>query len=175
MQGFGHSERIKKITKVSLIVSLSLILSYFDILISRAIFPFLPTAKIGLANIFVVFAIYHMDFKEALVISLMKSLMSLMLGNVIGFLISIFASVISFFGMYGSYLLLKKIASPISISVIGGFLHIIGQLFMVQLIYRIGNSLLFYSAFAIFVSLITSILIGIISLYFLNYMNNKNS
>jgi heptaprenyl diphosphate synthase len=133
MENLNNRVTIKKITQIALFVSLSLILSYFDIIISRVAFPILPTTKIGFANIIVVYAIYQMDFKEALFIALMKSLMALMMSNVIGFIISICASVLSFFGMYGGYLALRKIASPISVSVIGGFLHIVGQLLVVQL------------------------------------------
>jgi heptaprenyl diphosphate synthase len=166
---------IRKITRIALFVSLSLILSYFDIIVSRAAFPFLPTTKIGFANIIVVYAIYQMDFKESLIIAVMKSMLSLLLGNVIGFIISICASVLSFFGMYGAYRALRKIASPISISVIGGFLHIVGQLLVVQIIYRLGEVLLFYSAIVIFVSLVTSILIGFITLRLLAYAKTKNS
>jgi uncharacterized membrane protein len=77
--------------------------------------------------------------------------------------------------MYGGYLALRKIASPISVSVIGGFLHIVGQLLVVQLIYQLGKVLLLYSAIVIFVSLITSILIGFIALRLLSYIKIKNS
>ncbi len=175
MENLNNRITIKKITQIALFVSLSLILSYFDIIISRVAFPILPTTKIGFANIIVVYAIYQMDFKEALFIALMKSLMALMMSNVIGFIISICASVLSFFGMYGGYLALRKIASPISVSVIGGFLHIVGQLLVVQLIYQLGKVLLLYSAIVIFVSLITSILIGFIALRLLSYIKIKNS
>jgi len=175
MEGLGNNAKIKKMTLIALLVSSSLVLSYVDMFISRLAFPFLPATKIGLANIIVVYAIYSLNFKEAAFIAIMKSLMSLLLGNVIGFLISINASILSFFGMYGGYKAFKKIASPVSISVIGGFLHITGQLIVVQLIYRLGYVLLFYSAIAIFISLITSILIGFITLRFLSYTKNKNS
>ncbi|MCK9536007.1 MAG: Gx transporter family protein [Bacilli bacterium] len=176
MENLSNHVKIRKLTQIALLVSLSLILSYFDILISRVAFPFLPTTKIGFANVIVVYAIYQLDFKEAFLIAMLKSLMSLLLGNVIGFVISLCASFLSFFGMYGGYLVLKKIASPISISVIGGFLHIVGQLLVVQLIYRLGNVLMFYSAIVVFVSLITSILIGFIALQLLAYMKKqKNS
>ena len=103
METMNNHAAIRKITRIALFVSLSLILSYFDIIVSRAAFPFLPTTKIGFANIIVVYAIYQMDFKESLIIAVMKSMLSLLLGNVIGFIISICASVLSFFGMYGAY------------------------------------------------------------------------
>jgi|SRR5690554_4647254 len=169
MESLNNHSKVKKMTQIAIFASLSLILSYFDILISRIAFPFIPTTKIGFANIIVVYAIYRLDFKDAFLIAIMKSMMSLFLGNVIGFIISICASFLSFFGMYGGFLLIKKIASPISISVIGGFLHMVGQLLVVQLIYRLGQVLLFYSSVVILVSLITSILIGFISIKLLVY------
>jgi heptaprenyl diphosphate synthase len=70
MENLNNRVTIKKITQIALFVSLSLILSYFDIIISRVAFPILPTTKIGFANIIVVYAIYQMDFKEALFIAL---------------------------------------------------------------------------------------------------------
>lgn len=90
-------------------------------------------------------------------------LASLMMGGITAFIISSFASIFSFLGMYAFNKLLKDKVSPVSISVIGGFIHIVVQLIVVNIMYSLGDVILYYGAIMIFVSLITSILIGLTS------------
>lgn len=169
--------QIRKIILIANLIAVSVIFSYFDKLISQAAFWFIPTTKIGIANIVILLAVYKFDFKETLIMVLIKVVLSgLMIGGLISFIISLVASITSFIGMFLAHRYFKNLASPISISVIGGFLHIIAQLVVVNLLYNIGDAILYYGAILIFVSLITSILIGLVSfklLYFFDKTENS--
>lgn len=156
--------QIKRIILIANLVAVSVIFSYFDKVISQTAFPFLPNAKIGLANIVIVLGVYKFKFKEtAIMVTLKVVLTGLLIGGLISFVISTVASFLSFFSMSISHKILKEKVSPISISVIGGFIHIVAQLIVVDLLYNIGDAILYYGAILIFVSLITSVLIGFIS------------
>lgn len=167
---------IKRLVLIAVLVALGVILSLFDKFISSLAFPFLPTAKIGLANVVILLSLYRFSFKETLLLTIMKSaLVGLILGSPITFVISFVASTISFLGMFLAYKTLRKWASMISVSVIGGFLHIMGQLMTVSVIYQLGDVVLAYGALLVFVSLITSTIIGFVSLRVLPVFDVKNS
>lgn len=168
--------QIKRIILIANLVAVSVIFSYFDKMVSQAAFPFLPTAKIGLANIVILLGVYKFEFKETLVMVTLKVILSgLLIGGLISFAISSVASFTSFFGMYLSHKVLKNRVSPISISVIGGFLHIVMQLVVVNLIYNLGDAILYYGALMIFISLITSILIGFVSFKLFDFFDKTEN
>ena len=165
---------IKKIVLMSILISLAVILSLFDRMITPIAFPTLPTAKIGFANIVVLLAIISFDFKDSLIIVILKSVIAnLLYSGLTSFIIGGTASLISYFVMLGLYRFFKNHLSAIGISVAGGFMHTISQLFVVALIYNLGEITLYYGALLVFVSLITSILIGVIVNKLLEYITTK--
>lgn len=154
---------IKRIVLMSVLISLAVILSLFDKMITPLAFPVLPTAKIGLANIVVLLGIIMFDFKESFSIVILKSVIAnLMFGSLTSFIIGGTASITSYFIMYIIYTFIKKHISAVGVSVAGGFTHTITQLFVVAAIYNLGEVTLYYGTLLVFVSLITSILIGLI-------------
>lgn len=162
-QAKNHAQ-LRKIILIANLIAVSVIFSYFDKVISQTAFPFLPTAKIGLANIVILIGVYKFEFKETAIMVLLKVVLSnFLIGGVISFVISFFASFASFLFMVVFKKILKEFVSPVSISVIGGFIHIVVQLIVVNIIYKIGDSILYYGAIMIFISLITSVLIGLVS------------
>jgi heptaprenyl diphosphate synthase len=156
--------QIKRIILIANLIAVSVIFSYFDKVISQSAFPFIPNVKIGLANIVILLGVYKFSFKETTIMITLKVVLSgLLIGGLISFIISAVASFLSFFAMSIAIKILKDKVSPISISVIGGFVHIVAQLLVVNLLYNIGEAILYYGAILIFISLITSILVGFIS------------
>lgn len=165
---------VKTITLISILISLGVIFSYVDKLISTAAFPFLPTAKIGLANIVIVIGLFRFTFKESLIMVILKSiLVGLLFGSITAFVIGGTASLISFFVMYLVKNIMQEHGTMVSVSVVGGFFHIITQLIVVAFIYRLGTVVLFYGAMLIFVSLVSSILIGLIANKLQIYVNKE--
>ncbi|MDD3171954.1 MAG: Gx transporter family protein [Bacilli bacterium] len=168
------NQKTKEIVLIAVLVALAVILSYVDKIISQAAFPFLPTAKVGLANIVIIFSLYKLDFKKTFLLVIMKSLLAgLVLGNPVTFIISFFATTISFLGMFFARRVFKDKTSAVGISVIGGVLHIVIQLVVVSLIYSLGEVVISYGGILLLVSLVTSIIIGLISNKIIDYLTIK--
>ena len=64
----------RKIARMGLLVALSMILSYVESLIPA--FVAVPGVKVGLANIVVIFALYTLGPIEALIVSLLRVILS---------------------------------------------------------------------------------------------------
>lgn len=166
---------IREIVLLSILTALGVILSIIDKQISILVFPFLPTAKIGLANIIILIAVMNVDVKKGLLMTILKStLVGLILGSITSFIIGGIASLLAFLGMTLTKLLFGRHVSCVGISVVGGFLHIIGQLFVTFLMYQLGEAVFAYGAFLIGVSLLTSVLVGFVGNKLMEFMKTKD-
>lgn len=166
--------KVKKIIILSILLSMCIGLSIIDSLISGLIISFVPNIKIGLSNIVVLIVIYQYGFKEGIIISLLKSIIvGLLLNGILAFLIGGIASLVSVLLMCLMKKHFGKIASIISISFVGGIIHIITQLAIVSIIYKMYENVLIYGIYLILISIFTSIIIGFLALY-VNKIIEKN-
>lgn len=144
---------------MGVLLALALVFSYVESLI-----PFyfgVPGMKLGLTNAIVVLVLYLYGAPEALLISLLRILLSgFMFGNLFSIAYSLAGGMLSFFCMYMARRFLKL--RMIGVSVVGGFTHNIGQIFMAVLLVKNYN-VLFYLPVLMIVGCLTGILIGIIS------------
>ena len=137
--------------------ALALIFSYIELLIP--INFGIPGAKLGLANLIIVIVLYKAEWKEALLLSVVRIILSgFLFGNLFGILYSLAGGVLSLAVMA----LLKKtqIFSIIGVSMAGGVSHNVGQLIMAMLVvetYAVG----YYLPVLLIAGLITGTLIGI--------------
>ena len=117
---------VKKITQISLLTAIALIIFIVELRIPNII-P-IPGAKLGLANIVTVYAMYHYSPKEILMILFVRILLgSIFGGNISAIMYSFSGAFLCFFGM----LILKNIIDEKHIwlcSVIGAILHNTGQI-----------------------------------------------
>ena len=150
---------MKKTAYMGIFLALALICSYIETLI-----PFhigIPGVKLGLTNIVIVWALYLLGAKEALMISVLRIILSgLMFGNAFSIAYSMAGGLLSFALMY----LFKKTKKfkCVSVSIAGGIFHNIGQLFVAAAI--VQNYSIFYYIPVLFISgTLTGLLIGIIS------------
>lgn len=116
----------RRLTYLSLLTAISLSLFVLEGMLPV---PFLaPGAKLGLANIVTVFALYTLSARDALAVILVRIVLaSLFGGGPTVMLYSLAGGLLSFLGMYA----LKKAGSfslP-AVSAAGGFFHHVGQLF----------------------------------------------
>ena len=151
--------KTKKLTVLALSISLALILSYVESLLPA--FVAIPGIKMGLANIVIVFVLYKLGWKEAVLVSLIRIvLVSLLFGSIMSLFYSFAGAVLSLVGM----ILLKKTDkfSTIAVSVTGGVLHNIGQIVMAGILLE-TNVLLYYLPFLLFSGIVSGILIGILA------------
>lgn len=151
--------KTKKIAVLALAVALAMILSFVESQIPA--FVAIPGVKVGLANIAVVFVLYKLGWREAVLISLVRVFMvSVLFGTAVSLFYSVAGAVLSLSGM----VLLKKtgLFSTVAVSVTGGVLHNVGQILMACLLLE-TNVIVYYLPFLILSGVIAGVVIGIVS------------
>ena len=151
--------KTRKVAVLAMCITLALILSYVE---SQIPIPIPVTgAKIGLANIVVVFALYKLGWKEAAIISLIRVLLVSLLFGLNTIFYSLAGAVLSFAGM----LLLKRSGrfSCVAVSVAGGVLHNIGQIGMACLILETRNLIVVYLPLLLLAGTAAGVVIGLLA------------
>ena len=151
--------KTKKIAVLALSIALAMILSFVESQIPA--FVAIPGVKIGLANIAVVFVLYKLGWKEAVLISLVRVVMvSMLFGTLVSLFYSVAGEVLSLTGM----VLLKKtgLFSTVAVSVTGGVLHNVGQILMACLLLE-TNVIVYYLPFLILSGVIAGVVIGVVA------------
>ncbi|MFA6662366.1 MAG: Gx transporter family protein [Bacilli bacterium] len=155
----------RKIVFLAVLVSIAIIFSFIDKYMSSFLFPMLPGAKIGLANIVILLVIMNFDLKDGLIVTGLKSvIVGLIFSGLTAFFIGGAASLVSFFVMFGLAKLATHHMSYIGISLIGSFCHSITQLFMIMILYSIGFEVFIYGIYLLLLSIFSGLLIGILSI-----------
>lgn len=158
-----------KITVMALATALAMVLSFVESQIPA--FVAVPGVKVGLANIAVVFVLYKLGWKEAVVISLVRVLMvSLLFGTIMSLFYSVAGAVLSLLGM----LLMKKsgVFSHVAVSVAGGILHNVGQITMACIILE-TNVIKYYLPFLVLSGVIAGIVVGLAAAALIKRINIK--
>lgn len=156
---------IKKITTISILLAICIAISIIDSLISGLIIPFMPGVKLGLSNVIILVLLYQYRFDVGFVATILKSLIvGLLFSGITTYIIGGTASLVSFQLMYLMKKLLNEKVSMVSVSLIGGLSHILTQLLIVSLIYKLGSVVFMYGVYLILISIITSIIVGLVSI-----------
>ena len=156
--------KTKKIAVLALAIALAMILSFVESQIPA--FVAIPGVKIGLANIAVVFVLYKLGWKEAVLISLVRVFMvSVLFGTAVSLFYSVAGAVLSLTGM----VLLRKtgLFSTVAVSVTGGVLHNVGQILMACLLLE-TNVIVYYLPFLILSGVIAGVVLGVVSAIMVN-------
>ena len=139
--------------------ALALIFSYVETLIP---FQFgIPGVKLGLANLIIVIVLYKTDWKEALLLSVVRIVLA---GFIFGSLFSILYSLAGGILSLAVMALLKKkdSFSVMGVSMAGGVTHNVGQLIVAMIVvetYQVG----YYLPVLLIAGLITGAVIGIVA------------
>ena len=149
--------RSQKVAFLGIFTALAMILSYIETLIPS--FVAIPGIKLGLANIAVIVILYKIGWKEAFAVSIIRVILSsLLFTTVLSMLYSLAGAILSLSAM----ILLKKIKlSTITISVIGGVCHNIGQI-AVAIFMTETAELVYYLPVLLITGTISGILIGLV-------------
>lgn len=151
--------KTKKIAVLALAIALAMILSFVESQIPA--FVAIPGVKVGLANIAVVFVLYKLGWKEAVLISLVRVFMvAVLFGTAVSLFYSVAGAVLSLTGM----VLLKKtgLFSTVAVSVTGGVLHNVGQILMACFLLE-TNVIKYYLPFLILSGVIAGVVIGVVA------------
>jgi heptaprenyl diphosphate synthase len=155
--------RTKKLVFIALLVAQALVLHVIE-----GMLPInfgIPGAKLGLANIITLTALYFFSFKEVLSIVVLKTIMTMLVGgSVSGFLYSLSGGLLSLVAMYIMYRFGRPRVSIIGISVMGAVFHNLGQLLMAAFIIQ-NIKIVFYLPLLIVSAVGTGIFVGLASKY----------
>ena len=160
---------LKKMLFISLLTAQGIILS----LLEQAIpfpFAFAPGAKLGVANIITVIGLYTLSLQEVVLVVLLRTLLTALLGGTFSTLL--YSSAGAAFSLLGMLLVKKlgpKRVSLIGVSATGGILHNFGQLVIASFIAKSWIVLLYLPAMSI-VGIFAGIAIGIAANYALNHV-----
>ncbi len=156
----------KKLTLLALLIAFSLILSYLESLLPP-LSAFFPGVKLGLANIAILFALYHYGVKEAATVSFIRLMLATFL----------FGSVTTWiYGAAGAFISLSAMAvlrrlscfSTVGVSIAGGVLHNLGQIAVAVLLYETA-SLVYYLPVLLFAGVLSGIAVGVAAALCLRY------
>jgi heptaprenyl diphosphate synthase len=148
----------KKVTQYGLLVALALILSYVEAQVP-ALFA-VPGMKLGLTNVVVLFALYHMGERSAMTVNLLRIfLVSLLFGNGMSMAYSIAGGLLSGLVM----ILLKKTGKfrIATVSVAGGVAHNVGQILAAMVLLK-TTMVGWYLLVLWFTGIASGLLIGIL-------------
>ena len=155
----------KKIAYCGLLTTVALLLSYIERML--AIPMIIPGMKLGLANITVLIALYLFDNKTAFCISILRILIS-------GILFTGFASFLySAAGAFLSFIVMsffKKRNTIITVSILGGISHNIGQIIIACIVVE-NIGLFYYMPFLIILGIITGFFTGVVGDRTICYLN----
>lgn len=150
---------IRQITTMGMLVALAMVLGFVETLIPINLG--IPGMKLGLANIVVVIALFLFDVKTAVVVSILRIiLIAMTFGNMSMMFYSIAGASLSLLSM----VTVSKIKSfsLISVSIIGGIMHNVGQIICAAFVVR-TNGVFTYLPVLIIAGLVSGALIGIVA------------
>ncbi|MEG1858493.1 MAG: Gx transporter family protein [Pseudoflavonifractor sp.] len=153
----------KQITRLALLTAVAVVLGYIERLIPMP--GGIPGIKLGLANTVLLYAIYLLDTKSAVILMLLKvGLTGLMYGGVSAMLFSLGGGVLSLAMM----LLVKTVSgskiSIVGVSVVGAVFHNVGQVAVAAIMVSTA-ALMAYVPFLLVAAVITGVLTGIAAKY----------
>ena len=151
--------KTNKIAFLGLLVVLAFVLSYIEFLLPLNIG--IPGAKVGLANLVVMVALYTLGNKNAFILSVVRVvLVGLTFGNLAMMMYSLAGAGLSFLAMVIAKK--TKLLSITGVSVLGGVCHNLGQIIVAMFVLETA-SLVYYLPFLIVIGTISGVVIGILS------------
>lgn len=148
-----------KIAYLGVFTALALILSFVESQIPPLMT--IPGVKLGIPNIAILFILYKIGWKEAAGVNLVRAfIVGLLFGSVMSMIYSFAGAFLSLVGM----ILLKKSNwfSCVTVSVIGGILHNVGQIITACFVTE-TSELMYYLPVLIISGTVAGILIGLVA------------
>jgi heptaprenyl diphosphate synthase len=150
--------KTKQIAQYGMLIAVAMLLSYVEAQLPA--FFAVPGMKLGLTNIVVLYALYCIGDKSALVINFIRIfLVSMLFGNAVSIAYSIAGGLLSGLVMIA----LKKTGKfgMVTVSIAGGVAHNIGQILVAMYLMRV-TAVAWYLLVLWFAGLASGLLIGIL-------------
>ena len=160
----------RKVALLSLTIALAMILSYVESQIPSAVA--IPGVKMGLANLAVIFTLYKLGIKEAIVVSIVRVLMlATLFGNAVSLIYSISGATLALIVMF--VLKATNRFSTVGVSVAGGVMHNVGQIIAACILLE-TDILKYYFPFLLVSGIASGIVIGLVSAALIKRVNVRN-
>ena len=151
----------RRVTNLSLLVSFGLVLS----IIESSLPPLrpVPGARLGLANIATVIALYVFGPGMALEVTVLRCLIGgLLRGSVVGLFLSLSGGLAAVVVMIALFLVADRLISVVGVSVAGAATHNAVQLCAAYLLVR-NTALFYYLPYLVLISVPTGLFVGFAS------------
>lgn len=148
----------KRIAWLGMLVALAFVFSYIETLIPINLG--IPGAKLGLANLVVMVALYTLGARDAFLLSMIRILLTgFTFGNMASMIYSFAGGMLSFLVMY----LVKKskLLSVTGVSVLGGIFHNVGQILVAMWVLE-TSTLIYYLPVLAISGIVSGTMIGLI-------------
>ncbi len=164
--------KTRMLVLIAVLVAQGMILSFIERLLPV---PFMvPGAKLGLANIVTLTAIYFLSFKQSSAVVILRVILTAVtFGSMSSFLYSLSGGVLSLIVMALMIKYLRDKVSLMGVSVVGAVFHNLGQLLVAALIIENGL-LLGYLPILMIIAIPTGIFVGIVARFLINYLNKTD-
>ena len=152
--------KTKKLVTISLLVALGLVLHLVERLLP--IPQLAPGVKLGLANIVTLFSIYTLPLPDTILVVLLRTLLSSLLGGGVSSMLFSLAGGFSALAVMWITSRARNWFSLPAVSVLGALAHNIGQLFVASII--VGN-FAFYSYLPVLIAsgAVTGVFVGLVT------------
>ncbi len=165
--------RSQHLARTALLVALASVLHAAEALIP---IPYVvPGAKLGLANVVALFAVVTLDFRSAMGISFLRTLIgSLLSGTFLntGYYLSVSGALFSTLVMFLLWRAAKGRVSVLGVSVAGSFSHNLAQLVTAALLLK-SAGVLFYLPYLLAFAIPTGIFVGLLAGRVIGYQQFK--
>lgn len=167
----SQDNAVRRLALDGMLVCLALVLSYIESAVG--ISAVVPGAKLGLANVAVMFAFYHTGRVDAALISVCRiSIMSLLFGNLQYFIFSALGGACAYLAML-FLSMLPRCFGRIGVSVASAALHSVGQILAAVMMYS-APSLFGYLPVLLVASVFTGTLSGALLIFVEKRMPKKD-
>ena len=160
----------KKITRLSMFLSLSILLSILESFLP-IIGGIIPGMKLGLANIMIVIVLILYDFKDAFGLSILRVLFMGILRTGIFSTAFFFSLSGSLFSICAMAIVKKSNLSIIGVSIIGSIFHSIGQIIIAIFLLKLPN-FIYYLPWMVLFSIATGSMIGYLAKQIITKIQN---
>lgn len=161
--------KLQKQIYISMLVAQGVIIGLLENMIPYP-FSFAPGAKLGLANLITIIAIFTMKKRESFLLVILRLFLTTLLGGTISALLfSACGTLLSYFSMLLVKQLGPKQVSIIGISAVGGFMFNVGQLLAASFLYETWTTM-FYLPFLSIFGILSGMAIGICANYLLRHV-----
>lgn len=158
---------VHKMVFVSILLAFALVLSYIEN--SFFVLP-IPGVKLGLANLIILASLYFLNFKEVMLLVILRVTINSFFGSFFTFWYSLSGGILSFLVMFLLIRVCKNKISTIGVSVVGAVVHNIGQLIVVMIVTENINVAATYFPILAISGIVTGVLIGLTVNYLLPYI-----